>query len=178
LAIIFVEILTALTDERAQVKRYITAACIFVVIVFGVLVNLNAARFENKYVFWANAVSENPKSAIVRCALGMCFAELGKYEQAEAEFIKAVEFAPEHFKGVAYSNLGMIYLKQHNFAEAEKNLLTALKYNKLDDIAYYNLAQIYFLTGSKDKALKNAENALALEPQDVAYKKLYAKIKS
>jgi tetratricopeptide (TPR) repeat protein len=178
LAIIFVEILTALTDERAQVKRYITAACIFVVIVFGVLVNSSAARFENKYVFWANAVSENPKSVIVRGALGMRFVELGKYEQAETEFFKAIQLDPYSPKNVmSYTNLGVIYMRTDRLEQAEQCFLAALELSDYeDDLLYYNMASLYLLLKNYTAAIEYINKALEIAPENEKYKNLKSDI--
>ena len=176
LIIVFIEVITALLNKYPITKKYVYAALVCVIVLFGVFTRLSLEKFENKRMFWACAVSETPESEIARQTLGVCFMEAGNYEEAEKELLKALQISPK--SGLVYSNLGALYLETGRLKEAEAFFLTALNYNKYDDVSYYNLAQIYFIQGKDQLALENIEKALTISPEPRWYKDFFNKVQS
>ena len=62
-------------------------------------------------------------------------------------------------------NLGVLYHKQKDFANAEKYYLQAIKYNDKNDLAYSNLGMVYHEGGKLLLAKKYYEASLVLNPK-------------
>ena len=90
LIIAFIETAAALIKSYPVTKKYIYAALICVIVLFGIFTRFGLPKYENKYIFWTYAVSETPKSPLARMALGVCLMESGNFEEAEKELLKAV----------------------------------------------------------------------------------------
>jgi tetratricopeptide (TPR) repeat protein len=100
-------------------------------------------------------------------ALGGVYFSLGKYEEAANNFEKVIETAKNpNVKKMVQVNLALTYTKLGTLAMADGNsnkaigfLLKAVQ-NSNYDAAYLALAKIYSETGSYDKSIEAAENAL------------------
>ena len=57
--------------------------------------------------------------------LGLAYLEEFKLDDAEMEFLKFIDLAPDEKLG--YANLGLTYLRMGKYQEAEKQLIKAIK---------------------------------------------------
>ncbi|MGD0788342.1 MAG: tetratricopeptide repeat protein [Terracidiphilus sp.] len=112
------------------------------------------------------ALDENPRDSMILNSLGVCYQTVGKLDEAEAQYKKAVDLHPS---GVwdPYINLGGIYAQRGEVSKAEDAFQRAIK-NKPDNAGAYNLlAWMYADKGiDLDKAIELAQKGIQLAPDD------------
>ena len=117
------------------------------------------------------------RDKITMRTLGLAYLEENKLEEAEAEFLKLTDLAPEEALG--FANLGLVYLRMDNYPEALKQLDKAIEIDPKDANIRLIRAKAFELNNETDKAVKELEETLAFAPDDskVAYQlaELYAK---
>ncbi len=97
--------------------------------------------------------------------LGLAYLEENKLEEAEIEFEKVVELAPDESLG--YANLGIVYLRMGKYEEAKKQLLTAKQLSPEDPDIRLNLSKVYELTGEKEKSIEELKKSVEIAPDHV-----------
>jgi tetratricopeptide (TPR) repeat protein len=100
----------------------------------------------------------------------------GRYISAEKWFIEAAKEKPKDAK--IYSRLGIIYLQQKNFLDAEEALKES---TKLDDgvaSRFFNLSYALWCQSKFKQASDYAKRALRLEPENSKYKAWLEKLRS
>ena len=106
-------------------------------------------KFQNKEVFWVNALTSSPQSDIANAMVGGMLLERGFYKEAEEKYLKAISLHP---RSKHYVNLSVLYLKTRRIDEAEQALLKSLELSNDNPVAYYNLALIYRYKKEFEKA--------------------------
>jgi len=89
---------------------------------------------------------------------GVIYNVNGKYDEALADFNKAVELKPAE----AYSNRGSIYLKRKKYAMALMDYKKSIEINPRYAIAYYNIACVYSSMNSSKNACDWLKKAVDL----------------
>lgn len=97
--------------------------------------------------------------------LGLAYLEEFKLEEAEKEFLKFIELAPEDKFG--YANLGLTYLRMGNYPEAVKQLHKAISIDSLDADIRLILSTVYKMNDEQDKAISELRKALSFAPAHV-----------
>ncbi len=107
------------------------------------------------------AAAARPKaSGLIFAQLGLCYGELGKYEQAVAANRMAIKKSPESLAG--YQNLFVTYLQHKQPAEALKVLDEAAAQPHPEADFLISLAELYGNLGLEAPSLKAAAQAKAL----------------
>ena len=94
--------------------------------------------------------------------LGLAYLEEMKLEEAEREFKKFIELAPDEKLG--YANLGLVYLRMGNYDEAERLLTRAKGLDEDDPEVNLLLATVYRMKGSQEKAIEVLEQTVVKNP--------------
>jgi len=96
--------------------------------------------------------------------LGWTLSFLGRYEEAIAECRKAIEVDPEF--GNPYNDIGAYLIELGRFDEAVPWLRRAMKAPRYDPRHYphVNLSRIYIHRHEYDRAIRELERAVALDP--------------
>ena len=102
--------------------------------------------------------------------LGLAYLEEFKLPEAEKEFLKLIDLAPNEKMG--YANLGLTYLRMGKYVDAETQLFKALKIDSKDADIKLLLATVYLMDDEREKALTELTTALAFAPNHI--KILYA----
>ncbi len=97
--------------------------------------------------------------------LGLAYLEENKLIEAESEFRKLIEIAPDEALG--YANLALVYLRKSQYAEAEAQIKKALKLRPKDPDILLNLAVIYEQTQRHGDVLKVLVEILEYSPDHV-----------
>jgi len=90
--------------------------------------------------------------------LGLAYLEEFKLEDAEIQFIKLIELAPED--KIGYANLGLVYLRMGKYKEAEKQILKAQKLDPDDADINLLLSTVYQMDGRQSEAIEVLKTAL------------------
>jgi len=94
--------------------------------------------------------------------LGLAYLEESKLNEAETEFKKLIEIAPDEANG--YANLALVYMRQAEYDKAEEQIKNALEHSPNDPDIRLNLAEIYELTGRENEAVATLESTLKTAP--------------
>ena len=97
--------------------------------------------------------------------LGLAYLEEFKLDDAEKEFLKYIDLAPDEKLG--YANLGLAYLRMGKYAEAEKQLSKAIKIDPRDPDIRLILATVYQMNDKIDRSITVLQEALAFAPTHI-----------
>ncbi len=97
--------------------------------------------------------------------LGLAYLEEFKLDDAEKEFLKFIEMAPDDKLG--YANLGLVYLRMGKYADAEEQLFKAIKIDPEDPDIRLLLATVYQMNDERKKAISVLSETLKFAPDHV-----------
>ena len=103
--------------------------------------------------------------AISARTMGLAYLEENKLEDAEVEFLKLIDLAPDEALG--YANLGIVYLRMGKYDQAEEQLEKAVELDPDDPDIRLNLARVYELTDQDAESVKELETTLEKDPDHV-----------
>jgi Flp pilus assembly protein TadD len=108
-----------------------------------------------------NKAEEYYKSAVA-------FYNSGDFDSALAEFLKVLEYAPNH--SATCNLIGLIFLEKKEITEAIRYFQSAIAGNPGNPMYYVNLGRALKENGEVEAALKYFEKAIQLDPEnDVLY---------
>ena len=117
------------------------------------------------------------RDKITMRTLGLAYLEENKLEEAEAEFLKLTDLAPDEALG--FANLGLVYLRMDDYKKALAQLDKAIKLEPEDANIRLIRAKAFELNNDNERAVKELEETLTFAPDDpkVSYQlaELYAK---
>ncbi len=97
--------------------------------------------------------------------LGLAFLEENKLEEAEEEFLKVINFAPNDVLG--YANLGLVYLRMNELEKAEDYLKMAINIDPNDPDIRLNLAKVYELDSKEEASIEELKKSEEVAPEHV-----------
>lgn len=98
---------------------------------------------------------------------GVCYALMGKFEQALSDFSQTVRLRPEYAN--AWFNRGEIHYQLGKFSKAIADYTKAIE-QQSDDAGYYtSRGHAYFQMREFEKALRDYDRAVSLDPRDSEY---------
>ncbi len=103
----------------------------------------------------------------VRMSLGNLYLATGEYEQAEAQFLIAIEAEPESDR--AYSHLGDSYLGREQESKAEEAYLHALQLAPENPDNHDSLASFHYAFGRFPQSIAAYEEAVRLNPDNPGF---------
>ncbi|MGI8470161.1 MAG: tetratricopeptide repeat protein [Pyrinomonadaceae bacterium] len=109
--------------------------------------------FQTAIKFYDEALKANPAFPEAEYQRGAAFVSLGKRDEAEKSFRRAIELR-ENWT-LPMTALGSILAQKNNFAEAEKVLTKAIELDAQNPEAYVSLAELYLQTKPAPEILKN-----------------------
>lgn len=110
-------------------------------------VYLKQEDLENAVIYQQKSCELHPEYRNL-VSLGMTYHLLGRDEEAESAYQKAVELNPQ--KGEAYASLGAMYLGQNKTKEAVENLKKASELEPKIAVIHANLAVAYAAIGNPE----------------------------
>jgi Flp pilus assembly protein TadD len=111
-------------------------------------------------------IADVPGDYGVRNSLGVHYVQLGRNDEARAQFLKALELSPDH--AVAHYNLGLIAILASRAEEAFTHLNKAIEARPTYAEAHSNLGVLLEATGNPDEAFGHYRKALETRPDNVA----------
>ncbi len=122
------------------------------------------AQTEESLRYYTAVIAIRPESALLRNMRGVVFLELGKTEQAFADFSEAVRLDPN--LDFAHMNLGTALAKQGKLDEAIIEHREAIRLQPSDN-AHMSLGNSFAQQGNLDKAITEYREAIRLNPSSV-----------
>ncbi len=119
----------------------------------------NLQEAAKYYQYYINQGFANHK---VFSNYGIILQDLGKTQEAENSYRKAIELKPDYAE--AHLNLGHILIDLGNLQEAELYTRNAIKINPNFAEAIYNLGNIYKVLGKLEEAELSTRKAIELKP--------------
>lgn len=108
---------------------------------------------------------ETAKAIISARTLGLAFLEENRLEEAEAEFKKLIELAPQEALG--FANLGLVYLRLGRYNDAETYITKGVDLAPEDADIRLILVEMLEITDRRDEARAELEKSLELSPNHV-----------
>jgi Flp pilus assembly protein TadD len=144
--------------------------------VLPLLSHLRAPVWRDETTFWRDVLVSYPADRDARYRLAKALSETGRAEdRAEAKSALAAEIAAAE-RSDETALLGALHLEDGDLAAAEPLLRRAVELTssrpKGGALARYNLAVLLKRTGRTDEAARWAEDALRLEPDLAAARRL------
>ena len=157
---------------RAMLHRGVVAArtatvlggCLVVAasVTLGYITCQRNKDYQNEIELWQGAVSYNPNSSRAHNNLGNVLDDRGRFDEAVAEYRKALEIRPDYAK--AHSNLGLALAGRGQFDAAIVEYRKALKINPDLAEARNNLGVALAGRGQFDAAIAEYRKALEIRP--------------
>jgi Flp pilus assembly protein TadD len=111
-------------------------------------------------------IADVPGDYSVRNSLGVHYVQLGRNDDARAQFLSVLELSPDH--AVAHYNLGLIAILGNRAEEAFTHLTKAIAVKPAYAEAHSNLGVLLEATGRPDEAFDHYRKALESRPDNAA----------
>jgi predicted O-linked N-acetylglucosamine transferase (SPINDLY family)/glycosyltransferase involved in cell wall biosynthesis len=123
---------------------------------------LDDGRSEESLLYFHQAATLRPGSAVFQNALGEAYQALGKLTEAQGCFASALAAQPEYER--AHLNIGLLMHARGDFAGAEARFAEALRLNPNYATAHNNLGGALQARERIDEAISHFRRALELRP--------------
>ncbi|MGH7245514.1 MAG: tetratricopeptide repeat protein, partial [Candidatus Levyibacteriota bacterium] len=133
-------------------KRILISFSIVISILYIFLTIHQNNIWSDPITFYRYTLFFAPESARLHNNLAMSYADVGKNQEALAEYTEALALGQNYPE--IYNNIGNIYRAMGKYDLAEQYLLDAIKLSPHFAIAKENLIKVYLLSNQYDKALK------------------------
>ena len=143
-------------------KKIALFISILIILIFSSVTIYRNQYYKNKFNFWKNATKTSPSFAFNHNNLGAMYYLDKNIDNAEKEFLKALELNPK--EPMAHNNLGLIYASQNKLKESENEYKKELEINPNYDNAYFNLGLLYWQEKRYDDAEINWLKTLEINP--------------
>jgi eukaryotic-like serine/threonine-protein kinase len=110
------------------------------------------------------ALRRDPDTGAVHRVAGLLRFREGSYEQAEAEYLRAIEIEPGNADG--YRRLGLVYNKSNQLARALAAFLKAVELEPGYFRVYQDLGTYYSSQGNLNEAIPQFEKGVKLAPDE------------
>ena len=151
-----------LNESRPKFRPAWFALMGLFVLTSGTITWTRCETWKDTITLWTDVIEKHPNATIAYTNRGVYYNDGGLYEQAVADFTKALEI--DSLSGEAYYNRGNSYKQMQETENALED------FNKAIDIfpnyaeAYNKRAGIYVKYREKDKALADYTQAIKLKP--------------
>lgn len=167
---------------RKSEAQYINPYQAWAIIVVAALIFMAAGTLIGKAFFWnyeagvnsalakqqkvaVDRTKSDPKSPANWVNLGWVYFQQGQYNQALAQYKKAMDLDPNYYP--AHYNLGLAYMQVKKYDLAAESLKKAVSIEKKSGAAYLNLGVSYNQLGKYDEAIKILQQAYKFNPGSV-----------
>ncbi len=143
----------ALTRRSLIVKLAGITAAIFVFVSMIYLTINQTGIWKNSIQLWSYVIENEPeKVPHAYNNRGIAYADMKEYDQAIADYNKAIELNPRNF--FAYNNRGIAYFYKGRYDQAIADYNKSIEINPKYDIVYYNMACLYSTRNNNEEACK------------------------
>jgi tetratricopeptide (TPR) repeat protein len=132
-----------------------------VILLFGALAYRQSKTWRDSEALFAHALKINPDSYIAHTNLGNVYRKQDRTDDAEQEFLLAIQAKPNMESHV---NLGALYTKLGRFDEAKTHFEKAIALNNSKAEPWLGLAALYAAQAKKDDVLRAYDQAVSRRP--------------
>jgi len=164
-------LLTWALAERLP-RKVLGAAAIPVIAALSVCAWVQTSYWKDSETLWRRDIAATPgqPSVLSRLDLGLALGNKGRYDEAIAEFNKALAldsdvFATRVMRRDCYGDLGLAYIQKNEPGEAVRNYRKALEIGPEAAQCRYNLGYALLRDGKADDAIPELRRALELKPE-------------
>ena len=111
---------------------------------------------------WTDVAAKSPAKPRAHNNLATAYAKLGRFDEAEAEYLVALRLDPN--RSETHNDLGVAYAKQGRLDEAIREYAIALRLRPTDPSIRYNFGNAYLRQGRVDEAIREFQIALQRDP--------------
>jgi len=161
--------LEALAARRVRAGAAAAALGMAAALCLGAATYRRNAVYQSVYGFWADVVRKVPDNVGARNDLGNSLADLGRLDEAIAQFREALRLNPEYAD--AHTNLAHALLQRGRLEESIANYRAALRYRPQEPdvrqglgVASYRLGNRLAARGQFAAAAQAYETAVAMQP--------------
>ncbi|PYQ43376.1 MAG: hypothetical protein DMG99_06770 [Acidobacteria bacterium] len=116
------------------------------------------------------AININPKDPFSQLNIGVCDKQMGNLQSAAEHYQAALKLSVDpNVRAAAFSNLGSLYRRLHEYQAARGNYEAALRINPESAMPLIGLGLVAYKTGDAASAVNYCSRGLALGPSDVGY---------
>jgi tetratricopeptide (TPR) repeat protein len=146
----------------AIIRRPVVAAALLLAL--GALTWKQCGMYAKVETLWQTTLRLNPNCWMAHGNLGDRFAQLGRIDEAIAQYQQALEMKPDLEE--ARRNLGVSFSKLGRMDEAISEYKKALEIQPDDVETHVNLGNIYCQLGQMDEAILHYRKALEIQPDN------------
>jgi Flp pilus assembly protein TadD len=147
----------------AKLPAFLSRLMLVLIFVFFAGINISYSRtFKDGIAHWERTVEISPHSYVAHTILGRSYANAGKADLAEKEFIIAFGLNPKHY--TAYNDLCLLYLSKGEHQKAERLALDLLNREPGNAGMRNTLGLVYLNAGRPDLAESEFLKAVELGP--------------
>src|SRR5258705_3184128 len=128
--------------------------------------HLATGQFKEAIADYQHAARLSPRFARAYVELGDAYRQLGKYDEAEIAFKKAISFEDE---ACASCGLGVTYWKTGRYVDAAKAFKRSMELNPNDSCAYDWSGRMYYDLGRYQEAAEVFQQEIKLWPNVNGY---------
>ncbi|GAB1402744.1 hypothetical protein MASR1M68_16550 [Elusimicrobiota bacterium] len=130
---------------------------------------IQADKYKNSFVFWANAYSDAPDYHVACHGFSQRYLEIGDYEKSKKYLLLAENFSPNRY----LLDIAAVLLYEKKFEDAEQLLFKSAELVPATrDLVYGNLSKLYIQKQDIKKAVEYAQMGYALNKNDIEFSKL------
>lgn len=156
-------IASAITIKPTKIRTIIyilTTACI---VIFGLRSMVRNTNWNSSYTLFSHDVLINKDNFYLQNKLGIELYLLGDNKDAKNHFQQSIDLLPT---ASAFSSLGLVSMREGNLSQAEKYLDKAMQMDSRYYPAYHNRVYVLLKENNPQKALKVAQQALKIFPNN------------
>ena len=130
----------------------------------NVHLNSDSPDLQQAVEYFNRAIAFDPNDVSAHHNRGVAYYEQQNFEQALADYTKAIEINPDR-GSFAYCNRGGVYRGLGEFEKAIADYTTAIKLSPIDDLscdAYYNRGNVYRGLGEFERAIADYTAAIKI----------------
>ena len=145
----------------APPRRLIVLAALPVILVCGYWTMERNMVWSDTVRFWTDVIRKNAHHARPVYNRGHAFQRLGKFSEAERDYLEAVRREPYL---EAFTNLGNMYAKLGRYDDSIGIIDQAITLKPRAAVLYNNRASVYLRCGQFQSSLEDLNRALAISP--------------
>ena len=133
---------------------------------------LKEEKYDEALSVFEEFLTKYPEIYHAHLNIGTCYLNKGELNKAEAEFKLILDKTIENFGDYkkdpqaslrAFTGLGEIYIRKEDFDTAQKYFAQALDISPEDEVAAYNVAEVFFSHQEVDEAIKYLELSIQIK---------------